>query len=94
VTEAHELDGVRLAIEIKPTYRAVGRAIWNPSGTSAPLRSYPSEVPVRSGRCRAGATNVDYDEHGKWVENATAVRRLVRRSTGSDFVKPKPTPRI
>lgn len=32
VTEVHRLDGVRLAVEVKPTYRAVGRAIWNRYG--------------------------------------------------------------
>jgi hypothetical protein len=32
VSEAHELDGVRLAIEIKPINLAVGRAIWNRFG--------------------------------------------------------------
>ena len=32
VTEAHALDGVRLAIELKPVYRAVGRAICTTHG--------------------------------------------------------------
>lgn len=32
VSEAHELDGLRLAIEIKPINLAVGRAIWNRFG--------------------------------------------------------------
>jgi len=32
VSEAHELDGLRLAIEIKPVNLAVGRAIWNRFG--------------------------------------------------------------
>ena len=29
VSETHELDGIRVAIEIKPVNLAVGRAIWN-----------------------------------------------------------------
>ena len=29
VSEAHHLDGLRLAVEIKPVNLAVGRAIWN-----------------------------------------------------------------
>lgn len=32
VTEVHELDGLRLAIELKPVNLAVGRAIWNRFG--------------------------------------------------------------
>jgi hypothetical protein len=32
VSEFHPLDGLRLAIEIKPVNRAVGRAIWNRFG--------------------------------------------------------------
>lgn len=32
VSETHELDGLRLAIEIKPINLAVGRAIWNRFG--------------------------------------------------------------
>ena len=32
VSEAHQLDGLRLAIEIKPINLAVGRAIWNRFG--------------------------------------------------------------
>lgn len=32
VSESHELDGLRLAIEIKPINLAVGRAIWNRFG--------------------------------------------------------------
>ncbi len=32
VSESHELDGLRLAVEIKPVNLAVGRAIWNRFG--------------------------------------------------------------
>jgi hypothetical protein len=32
VSEAHPLDGLRLAVEIKPVNLAVGRAIWNRFG--------------------------------------------------------------
>ncbi len=32
VVEQHELDGLRLAVEIKPVHLAVGRAIWNRFG--------------------------------------------------------------
>ena len=32
VSESHELDGLRLAVEIKPINLAVGRAIWNRFG--------------------------------------------------------------
>jgi hypothetical protein len=32
VSEAHHMDGLRLAVEIKPVNLAVGRAIWNRFG--------------------------------------------------------------
>jgi hypothetical protein len=32
VSESHELDGLRLAVELKPINLAVGRAIWNRFG--------------------------------------------------------------
>lgn len=32
VSESHHLDGLRLAVEIKPINRAVGRALWNRFG--------------------------------------------------------------
>lgn len=32
VSEAHELDGLRLAVELKPVNLAVGRALWNRFG--------------------------------------------------------------
>ncbi len=32
VSESHHLDGLRLAVEIKPVNRAVGRALWNRFG--------------------------------------------------------------
>ena len=32
VSEAHELDGLRIAVEIKPVNLAVGRALWNRFG--------------------------------------------------------------
>ena len=36
VSENHPLDGLRLAVELKPVNLAVGRAIWNRFGTSGP----------------------------------------------------------
>src|SRR5213075_3432256 len=32
VSETHDLDGLRLAVEIKPVNLAVGRALWNRFG--------------------------------------------------------------
>lgn len=80
VTEAHDLDGVRLAIEIKPTYRAVGRAIWNRFGD---VRAFSVNIHLKFPFAVVGAVQVlptwDYDEHDKWVDNANAVRRITRR---------------
>jgi hypothetical protein len=80
VTEAHELDGVRLAIEIKPTYRAVGRALWNRFGD---VRAFSVNIHLKFPFAVVGAVQVlptwDYDEHGKWVDTTNSVRRIARR---------------
>ena len=48
VSETTELDGLRLAIEIKPVHLAVGRAIWKPVRRHPHLRRQrPPQVPFR-----------------------------------------------
>jgi hypothetical protein len=44
VSETHELDGVRVAIEIKPVNLAVGRAIWNRFGD---LRTFAVNIHLK-----------------------------------------------
>jgi hypothetical protein len=44
VSETHELDGLRLAVEIKPVNLAVGRAIWNRFGD---IRSFAVNIHLK-----------------------------------------------
>lgn len=44
VSETHELDGIRVAIEIKPVNLAVGRAIWNRFGD---LRTFAVNIHLK-----------------------------------------------
>ena len=44
VSETHELDGIRVAIEIKPVNLAVGRAIWNCFGD---LRTFAVNIHLK-----------------------------------------------
>lgn len=44
VSEAHELDGLRLAVELKPINLAVGRAIWNRFGD---LRTFAVNIHLK-----------------------------------------------
>ena len=80
VTEAHGLDGVRLAIEIKPTYRAVGRAIWNRFGD---VRAFGVNIHLKFPFAVVGGVQVlptwDFDENGNWVDTTASLRRASRR---------------
>ena len=80
VTEAHELDGVRLAIEIKPSYRAVGRAIWNRFGD---VRAFAVNIHLKFPFAVVGGVQVlptwDFDENGAWVNTTSYLRRAARR---------------
>jgi hypothetical protein len=80
VTEAHKLDGVRLAIEIKPTYRAVGRAIWNRFGD---VRAFGVNIHLKFPFAVVGGVQVlptwDFDENGNWVDTTASLRRAARR---------------
>ena len=80
VTEAHELDGVRLAVEIKPSYRAVGRAIWNRFGD---VRAFAVNIHLKFPFAVVGGVQVlptwDFDEHGNWVDTTSYLRRAARR---------------
>jgi hypothetical protein len=80
VTEAHELDGVRLATEIKPSYRAVGRAIWNRFGD---VRAFAVNIHLKFPFAVVGGVQVlptwDFDENGTWVDTTNSLRRAARR---------------
>lgn len=80
VTEAHPLDGVRVAIEIKPSYRAVGRAIWNRFGD---VRAFAVNIHLKFPLAVVGGVQVlptwDFDENGNWVDTTSYLRRASRR---------------
>lgn len=80
VTETHELDGVRVAIEIKPSYRAVGRAIWNRFGD---VRAFAVNIHLKFPFAVVGGVQVlptwDYDEDGNWIDTTGYLRRAARR---------------
>jgi hypothetical protein len=55
VSEIHPLDGLRLAIELKPVKLAVGRAIWNRFGD---LRTFAVNIHLKFPFCVVGGVLV------------------------------------
>jgi hypothetical protein len=80
VTEAHPLDGIRLAIEIKPSYRAVGRAIWNRYGD---VRAFAVNIHLKFPFAVVGGVQVlptiDFEEDGSQLDTGNYLRRAARR---------------
>jgi hypothetical protein len=80
VTEAHELDGVRLAIELKPSYRAVGRAIWNRYGD---VRAFAVNIHLKFPFGVVGGVQVlptiDVEEDGTHTDTSNYLTRAARR---------------
>lgn len=80
VTEAHELDGVRLAIELKPSYRAVGRAIWNRYGD---VRAFAVNIHLKFPFAVVGGVQVlptiDVEEDGTQTDTSNYLNRAARR---------------
>jgi hypothetical protein len=82
VSEFHQLDGLRLAIEIKPVNLAVGRAIWNRFGD---IRTFAVNLHLKFPFAVVGGVLVvpTYEEKEKAPKPTThliqrAVGRLVR----------------
>jgi hypothetical protein len=80
VTELHRLDGVRLAIELKPVYRAVGRAIWNRYGD---VRAFAVNVHLKFPFAVVGGVMVvptlDVDDQGNHLDVRRYCERAARR---------------
>ncbi|RMG72452.1 MAG: hypothetical protein D6711_12920 [Chloroflexi bacterium] len=84
VTSLGETDGVRLAVEIKPVYLAVGRAIWNRFGD---IRSFAVNVHLKFPFAVVGGImplpTIDWykDRGGTWQQRSTTnlIDRLCRR---------------
>jgi len=82
VSEAHELDGLRLAVEIKPVNLAVGRAIWNRFGD---IRSFAVNIHLKFPfAVLGGVLAIPTSEEGKAGQKSTipvinrGVERLAR----------------
>jgi len=80
VTEVHRLDGVRLAIEIKPTYRAIGRAIWNRYGD---VRAFAVNIHLKFPFAVVGGIQVlptiDVEDDGTKIDTRNYLERASRR---------------
>lgn len=79
VSEYHELDGLRLAIEIKPVNLAVGRALWNRFGD---VRAFAVNIHLKFPFCVVGGVLVipTYELTTKGVKKSTMP--LIERTIG------------
>jgi hypothetical protein len=79
VSEYHELDGLRLAVEIKPVNLAVGRAIWNRFGD---IRAFAVNLHLKFPFAVVGGVLVipTYEERNDGTTKATT--HLIQRAVG------------
>jgi len=83
VSEYHQLDGLRLAVEIKPVNLAVGRALWNRFGD---VRAFAVNIHLKFPFCVVGGVLVipTYEVTKKGIKKPTmpliirTIGRLVR----------------
>lgn len=81
VSEIHPIDGLRLAIELKPVNLAVGRAIWNRFGD---IRTFAVNLHLKFPFCVVGGVLVipTYEETGtKEAQEADAQELAVAEAT-------------
>lgn len=82
VSKSHELDGLRLAVEIKPVNLAVGRAIWNRFGD---IRAFAVNIHLKFPFAVVGGIMTiptwDWDQNhpGERISTELLIGRLVRR---------------
>ena len=80
VSELHELDGLRLAVEIKPINLAVGRAIWNRFGD---IRTFAVNLHLKFPFAVVGGilTIPTKERHkdGKFTSTAHLIHRAINR---------------
>ena len=77
VSESHELDGLRLAVELKPINLAVGRAIWNRFGD---IRTFAVNIHLKFPFAVVGGVLVipTYEETGtKAAKEAEKIEEVV-----------------
>lgn len=80
VTSVEITDGVRLAVEIKPVYLAVGRAIWNRFGD---VRSFAVNIHLKFPFAIVGGVmpipTYEWNDDGTKKSTVHLVERLIRR---------------
>jgi hypothetical protein len=83
VSESHELDGLRLAVELKPINLAVGRAIWNRFGD---IRTFAVNIHLKFPFAVVGGVLVMpiYEETGTSAAREAAEAEL-QQADGEDF---------
>jgi hypothetical protein len=85
VSESHELDGLRLAVELKPINLAVGRAIWNRFGD---IRTFAVNIHLKFPFAVVGGILVipTYEETGtKAAKKAEKLEEVVAEDKDSLF---------
>jgi hypothetical protein len=88
VSEIHPIDGLRLAIELKPVNLAVGRAIWNRFGD---IRTFAVNLHLKFPFCVIGGVLVipTYEELGtKEAREAESEEAVI--AEGTDVSSPEP----
>jgi hypothetical protein len=89
VSEIHPIDGLRLAIELKPVNLAVGRAIWNRFGD---IRIFAVNLHLKFPFCVVGGVLVipTYEESGtKDAQEADAQEVAVAEATELASLEPE-----
>jgi hypothetical protein len=88
VSEIHPIDGLRLAIELKPVNLAVGRAIWNRFGD---IRTFAVNLHLKFPFCVVGGVLVipTYEELGT-REAQEAETEEAAIAEGTDVSSPEP----
>lgn len=80
LSEFHELDGLRLAIEIKPVNLAVGRAIWNRFGD---IRTFAVNLHLKFPFAVVGGiltvSTKERRQDGTFISTAHLIQRAVNR---------------
>ncbi len=80
VSELHRLDGLRLAVELKPVNLAVGRAIWNRFGD---VRTFAVNIHLKFPFAVVGGVltvpTIEAVGGGKWKSTRSLISRAVDR---------------
>ncbi|HWB49999.1 MAG TPA: hypothetical protein VG651_12885 [Stellaceae bacterium] len=90
VSEIHPIDGLRLAIELKPVNLAVGRAIWNRFGD---IRTFAVNLHLKFPFCVIGGVLVipTYEEAGTPQAAAAEAAELAAANDAGPEAAPAPT---